>query len=193
MVLCQNLSWYLFQPCLDMKFTSTTFMKMCFYHFSTLLILKLLPKFHLIVSSNLNTKCIIWKTSTATSNAFRRVLTIMFRGYDYYVFPSAECILRFSLKKLHLQDLARYTINIRLVATDGLLRSIRNGKIVWKFGSYCWYFRLNLKYMGWPYRAYIKTAKNGGFCEELLSENNFQFLMTRFTTNTSFSLEIWLE
>ena len=26
----------------------------------------------------------------------------------------------------------------------------------------CWYFRLNLKYLGWPYREYIKTAKNGG-------------------------------
>ena len=38
---------------------------------------------------------------------------------------------------------------------------IRNGKIVWKQGPYCWYFRLNLKYLGWPYRAYIKRAKNG--------------------------------
>ena len=26
--------------------------------------------------------------------------------------------------------------------------------------------------MGWSYRAYIKTTKNGGFCEELLSEND---------------------
>ena len=33
---------------------------------------------------------------------------------------------------------------------------------------------LNLKYLGWPYRAYIKTEKNGGFCEELLSENDFK-------------------
>ena len=44
---------------------------------------------------------------------------------------------------------------------------IRNGKIVWKHGLYCWYFRLNLKCLGWPYRKYIKTAKSGGFCEEL--------------------------
>ena len=36
---------------------------------------------------------------------------------------------------------------------------IRNGKIVWKHWSYCWYFRLNLQYLGWSYRAYIKTAK----------------------------------
>ena len=41
---------------------------------------------------------------------------------------------------------------------------IRNGKIAWKHGPYCWFFRLNLKYLGWPYRAYIKTAKNSKFC-----------------------------
>ena len=54
------------------------------------------------------------------------------------------------------------------------LIDIRNGKMVWKHGSYCWYFCLNLKYLGWPYRAYIKTAKNSDFCEELLSENDFE-------------------
>ena len=26
--------------------------------------------------------------------------------------------------------------------------------------------------MGWPYREYTKTAKNGAFCEEFLSEND---------------------
>ena len=51
---------------------------------------------------------------------------------------------------------------------------IRNGKIVWKDGPYCWHFRWNSKYLGWPYRACIKTAKNGDFCEELLSENDFE-------------------
>ena len=45
---------------------------------------------------------------------------------------------------------------------------IRNRKIVWKHGPYCWYYRLNLKYSEWPYRAYIKTAKNCGSCEELV-------------------------
>ena len=54
---------------------------------------------------------------------------------------------------------------------------IRNRKIVWKHGRYCWYFRLNLKCPGWPYRAYIKTAKNGHFCEELLSENDFEAVL----------------
>ena len=40
---------------------------------------------------------------------------------------------------------------------------IRNGKIVWEHGPFCWYFRFNLKYLGWPYKEYIKTVKNGGF------------------------------
>ena len=31
-----------------------------------------------------------------------------------------------------------------------------------------------MKYLGWPYREYIKAAKTGGFCEELLSENDFE-------------------
>ena len=57
---------------------------------------------------------------------------------------------------------------------------IRNGKIVWKHGSCCLYFRLNLKYLGWPYREYIKTAKNGDFCEELLSENDFEAVLATF-------------
>ena len=36
---------------------------------------------------------------------------------------------------------------------------IRNGKIGWKHGPYRYYFRLNLKYPGWPYREYIKKRK----------------------------------
>ena len=28
--------------------------------------------------------------------------------------------------------------------------------------------------MGWQYRIYVKTAKNGNFCEELLRENDFE-------------------
>ena len=39
---------------------------------------------------------------------------------------------------------------------------------------------MNLKYQGWPYRAYIKTAKNGDFCEELLSENDFEAVLATF-------------
>ena len=57
---------------------------------------------------------------------------------------------------------------------------IRNGRVVWKYGQHCWYFRLNLKYLGWPYRGYIKTARNCGFCEELLSENDFEAVLAIF-------------
>ena len=41
-------------------------------------------------------------------------------------------------------------------------------------------FCLNLKYLGWQYREHIKTAMNGGFCEELLSENDFDVLLATF-------------
>ena len=37
-----------------------------------------------------------------------------------------------------------------------------------------------MKYLGWPNRAYIKTAKNGDFCEELLSENDFEAVLAIF-------------
>ena len=57
---------------------------------------------------------------------------------------------------------------------------LRNARTVWKHGPYCWYFRLNLKYLGLPYRAYIKRAKNGEFCEELLSENDFEVFLATF-------------
>ena len=47
-------------------------------------------------------------------------------------------------------------------------------------GPYCWYFRLNFKYLGWPYRAYIKTSKNGDFCEELRSDNDYEAVIATF-------------
>ena len=37
-----------------------------------------------------------------------------------------------------------------------------------------------MKYLGWPYREYIKAAKTGGFCEELLSENDFEAVLAIF-------------
>ena len=39
---------------------------------------------------------------------------------------------------------------------------------------------LNLKYLGWPYKAQIKTAKNGDFCEEFLNENDFEAALATF-------------
>ena len=41
-------------------------------------------------------------------------------------------------------------------------------------------FGLNLKYLEWPYREYIKTAKNGSFCEELLGEIDFEVVLANF-------------
>ena len=38
----------------------------------------------------------------------------------------------------------------------------------------------NLKYLGWPYKEYIKAAKNGDFCEELLNENDFEAVLVTF-------------
>ena len=32
----------------------------------------------------------------------------------------------------------------------------------------------------WPYREYIKTAKNGSFWEEFLSENDFKAVLANF-------------
>ena len=34
--------------------------------------------------------------------------------------------------------------------------------------------------MGWPYRAYIRTAKNSDFCEEMCSENDFEAVLATF-------------
>ena len=42
---------------------------------------------------------------------------------------------------------------------------------------YCSYFHLNLKYLESLYIAYIKTAKNGSFCEELLNEKHFEAVL----------------
>ena len=49
--------------------------------------------------------------------------------------------------------------------------SHKKQKDVWKHGPYCWF---------WPYREYIKTARNGGFWEELLSENDFETVLATF-------------
>ena len=57
---------------------------------------------------------------------------------------------------------------------------VRNRKIVWKHSLYCWYFHLNLTYLGWPYKEHIKTAKNGRFCEKLLNENDFEAVLANF-------------
>ena len=69
---------------------------------------------------------------------------------------------------------------ISATSKASLYHSHQNEKTVWKQGSYCWYFCLNLKYRVWLYREYIKTAKSGGFYEELVSENDFEAVLTTF-------------
>ena len=49
--------------------------------------------------------------------------------------------------------------------------------MVWKHGPYCRYFCLKLNYPGWPYRAYIKTAESGDFCEEMHRENDSEVVL----------------
>ena len=39
---------------------------------------------------------------------------------------------------------------------------------------------MNLKYFGWPYREYIKTAKNVSFWEEIPSGNDFEVVLVNF-------------
>ena len=37
-----------------------------------------------------------------------------------------------------------------------------------------------MKFLGWLYRAYIKTMENGAFFEELLNENDFEAVLATF-------------
>ena len=80
-------------------------------------------------------------------------------------------------KHLHLKCIKAFYLINNLIFFSIV---IRIGKVVWKQGSYCWYFRLTLKNLGWLYKEYIKTAKNGGFCEELRSENNCEAVLATF-------------
>ena len=50
------------------------------------------------------------------------------------------------------QSAAQDLVNVFLIV-------IRNWKIVWKHGPYCWYFHLNLKYLAWPYREWSKQRE----------------------------------
>ena len=84
--------------------------------------------------------------------------------------------MKLFLKDFFISDAHKVTTILKV----NLCIVIRNGTIVWKHGLYCWYFHLNLKYLGWPYIAYIKTAKNEDFCEEFHSENNFEAVLATF-------------
>ena len=80
-----------------------------------------------------------------------------------------------------LENFISHSTNYTLI--ESLIICLGINEIAWKRGPYCWNFRWNLKYLGWPYRAYIKTAKSSNFCEELLSENNFETVLATFCCN----------
>ena len=82
-----------------------------------------------------------------------------------------------------IRDPKTFYFNFHWLKTFNKNMVIRNGKIVWKHGPpYCWYSHLNLKYLGWLYRAYIKTGKNGNFCLEMLSKNDFEVVLATFSS-----------
>ena len=89
-----------------------------------------------------------------------------------------ECFCNKRVNMVNLTSIWPAYFLLMLIHTQTIVR--RNGKIVWKHGQQCWYFCLNLKYLRRPYTAYIKTAKNGGFCEKLLSENDFEAVLATF-------------
>ena len=54
--------------------------------------------------------------------------------------------------------------------------AIRNGKIMWKHGPYCWYSCLNLTFLGWSYKEYIEMTL-------------MLFRSYRYSANTSEAIE----
>ena len=54
---------------------------------------------------------------------------------------------------------------------------IRNGK----HGPSCWYFRLYLEFLGWPYSEYIKTANKGCFQWGFLIADYFETVLAIFS------------
>ena len=57
---------------------------------------------------------------------------------------------------------------------------IRNEKVIWKHEPYCWYFYLNFKFLEWPYRKYIKTAKMAAWSEDVLYGDDFNAVLAIF-------------
>ena len=72
---------------------------------------------------------------------------------------------------------------VSFVCRQGLEKRNHSHKIrqdILKTRDVCWYFHLNLKYLGCSYKAFIETAKNGNFCEELPSENGSEAVLATF-------------
>ena len=99
--------------------------------------------------------------------------SILALGQEY------KCFLHWSKNKRSLLKRV-YPSFIIVVGFCCFTIVIRNGKIVWKHKPYRWCFPLNLKCPEWLYRLYIKTVKNGNFCEKLLSENDIEAVLATF-------------
>ena len=89
-------------------------------------------------------------------------VSIVFQKLSLYM-----TFFHFSLWSSRPSQLPAEILHVYFFAYD-LSIVIRNGKIVWKHGTYSLFFRSNLEYPGWPYREYIRKAKNSGFCENCL-------------------------
>ena len=121
-------------------------------------------------TQNLNIYLYNYQTETAIFLATKHEKTIMACSY-----------LNFYQYFLHFEILGQQYYKNESIHLNSWHHSHKKQKDGPKnTGHICWYFRLNLKYLGWPYKEYIKTAKNGSFCEELLSENDFEAVLANF-------------
>ena len=94
--------------------------------------------------------------------------------FDFYFIWSQRIII------VHLTQSFKTFRTVKCIFHVNVIIIIRNGKLIWKHGPYCRFLRLNLKYLGWSDREYIKRSNNGHFCEYLLSENNFDAVLATF-------------
>ena len=104
------------------------------------------------------------------------MLYILFKKYDNIKVLAIQKNARFLLTYWRVLD---YLLTLEDTAEAQIFKLFYSHKKK-KHGLYCRYFRLSLKYLGWLYREHIKTVKNGGFCEELLSENHFEAVLATF-------------
>ena len=76
----------------------------------------------------------------------------------YLVFSSLKNQQRFAQSKVTHRFFTLPENTKKLTNLKNIV--IRNGRIVWKHGSFIWYFCLNLKFLGLLYNKFIKTAKD---------------------------------
>ena len=123
------------------------------------------------LNQNLNIYLYIYQKETAIFLATKHEKTVMACSYLIFlkIFPSFwTCGLQYYKNE-----------SIHLNSWPGTI-VLRNRKIIWKHRSLLLIFWLELKYLEWLYREYIKTAKNGSFCEDLLGEIDFKAILANF-------------